>query len=216
ADVGSDGLTKIILSTSADAGETFSAPQNLTADGVDAREPVLAVSPNTGSLYMVWRAHGTPYGATVGFLSKSTDFGATWSTPRLVAPGVTRGRQFSVAAVDPNVYVTYMRHNQANDYWRPQVLVSHNGAMSFGATISLGNSGLTGMLKTEEHAPRLWANDTRLRVVYDVRGKLFMSASVNSGASFGPRIALGRGASALVTQNTALWLADNGSVRFAI
>jgi hypothetical protein len=212
-DIGADGLFKILVSTSTDAGASFSPPQNLTPDGVDAREPLLSASQSTGALYMTWREARTGFGSSVGFLGKSGDFGVTWSR-RVIDPGVNRARQFSVAAVDPNVYVAYLRHRATGDWWT-QLRVSHDSAASFGLPVALGNTGLTGMLSDETHAPRMWARDDLFRIVFDVEGSLYIRSSADGGTRLAPKLRLGRGTAALVAQNTVLWLSETGAVRFA-
>jgi hypothetical protein len=213
-DVGGDGLTKVLLSLSTDSGRTFSAPSNLTPQRIDAREPLLYVSQTTGALYLIWREREKSLSPTVGVLAKSEDFGATWSTRKLFNIGQDHGRQFSVAAAGNDVFVTYMSR-RATGYWWPRLYISHDAAASFGAPLELGNSGLTGWLHSEDHASRMWADADRFSIVFDVEGTLYIRSSDDGGLSLAPKIPLGQGDSALVADNTALWRASDGSVRFA-
>jgi hypothetical protein len=215
-DPADDNLPKIIFSRSSDGGRTFTAPIILTPAGFQWVEPQMTVSPVTNALYMVWRGTGPTPQSTVAYYDKSDDFGATWQTPTLVDPDFTRERQVAVAAVDPNVYIAFLTEDPTNKGWSTQLRVSHDAAKTFGAGYSFGSTGLKGMLRTEEHAPRLWADGRFLSLVYDVGGGLFLSSSDTSGKTLGAAIALGGGFSALVARNTALWRGDDGSAQFAL
>ncbi len=212
-DFGADGLLKIFGSFSVNAGQTFSPPVNMTADGIDEREPIIALAKKTGTLYMVWRASKTPYGLTVGFIRRSDDFGQTWSEPKLIDEEARRARQFSVFAVEQTVYVAYLRHRTPDNWWA-YLRISRDGATTFETPIKLGDTGATGMLTNEDHAPRMWAGGDLFRIVHQVLGSMYIRSSVDRGIRWSKRL-LGAGEEGMVARNSVMWLGTDASVQFA-
>lgn len=81
-----DGL--LWISRSVDRGKSFSRPKRVAGGGNDkpARAPALALGRDR-TLYLAWTT-GEDTGADI-HVAKSTDRGATFSTPHIVAPGNT-------------------------------------------------------------------------------------------------------------------------------
>jgi hypothetical protein len=212
---GTDGYAKNIVSYSTDAGQTFAPPVSITADGISAVEPQMAVSETTGMFYMVWREEHSSFGPSVGFLSKSTDFGKTWSRGLVIDPNDDRSRQFAIAAAGHYVYLTYMDFGPAQN-WTTRLKISSQDGTHFGPHILIGLSGITGQLGNEAHAPRLWAENKQLRIIYDQEGWVSIRSSNNNGTTISAPTKLGGGDQMLLSRNTALWLDDNGMAMFGL
>ncbi len=211
--IGADGYAKNEVSFSKDGGKTFATPKNITAAGISAIEPQMAASDTTGAFYMVFREEHSSYGSSVGFISTSTNFGETWSTPKVIDPNDTRARQVAVAAAGNNVYVAYMSYDSDRD-WKTQLRISRDGGVHFSPHILMGLSGIRGNLGDESHAPRLWAENSWLRIIYDWKGWVSVRSSNNSGTLISPATKLGGGDQMLISRNSALWLDDNGIAMF--
>jgi hypothetical protein len=212
---GTDGYAKNIVSFSKDGGKTFAVPKKITVEGLSDIEPQMAVSDTTGALYMVFREEHSSYGSSVGFISKSTDFGETWSTPQVLDANDTRARQFAIAASGNNVYVVYMSYDSDRD-WKTQLRISKDGGAHFGQHILLGLCGIRGNLGDEAHAPRVWADGAWMRVIYDWKGWVSIRSSNNDGTLISPPTKLGGGDQMLLARNSALWLDDNGMAMFGL
>jgi len=212
---GRDGYAKNLVSFSKDAGKTFAPAKNLTPNGISAIEPQMAISEKLGRIYMVWREENTSFGTSVGFFSKTDDFGETWSTPRVFNPKDDRSRQFAVAASGNYVYVTYMDYGPSRD-WSTRLKISNDGGDSFGPHMLIGLSGIRGNLGNEAHAPRLWAAGNLMRIIYDQQGWVTIRSSDNNGKDLSSPTKLGGGDQMLLYRNTALWLDDDGTAMFGL
>src|SRR5579863_3167671 len=73
--------TNIMFSHSTNAGVTFSTPINLSNDSADSGSPQIAVD-TAGDIYAVWEHDSLNLGV---FFSRSTDGGATFSTPAVLS-----------------------------------------------------------------------------------------------------------------------------------
>jgi hypothetical protein len=141
---------------STDKGTTWSKPIFVAADrsiGVsdpDTGAPVrtgdiindIGVDPATGAVYLVWQDASVNGGVDGIALSKSTDGGLTWSTPRRVNQGPLGVQAFtgSVAVLaDGTVGVTYydFRNNTADPATLPTdyfLAHSHDGGLTWTET----------------------------------------------------------------------------------
>ncbi len=109
-------VSSIGVSKSTDGGATFGAPVNAAASVADYNQvqdkPWLAVDAGTskfkGNVYLSW-TYFAQTGETFILFSRSTDGGATWSSPGALTPVDKVGVQNSTIAVAPNgdVYVAW-------------------------------------------------------------------------------------------------------------
>src|SRR3954470_20544996 len=125
----------IIFRSSSDGGATCSADWFLCAcRNVKAQnDPVIAVT-NTGAIYAVFM---NDYNPGVSF-TKSTDHGATWSTP-IALKG--KGVSFSDKpwmAISPNGQDVYVAFNSSDSY----MVASHDGGATFSARIKTNSDSL--------------------------------------------------------------------------
>jgi len=125
----------IIFRSSSDGGATWSADSFLcSCRGVKAQnDPVIAVS-NTGAIYAVFM---NDYNPGVSF-TKSTDHGATWSTP-IALKG--KGLSFTDKpwmAISPNGQDVYVAFNSSDSY----VVASHDGGATFSARVKTNSDSL--------------------------------------------------------------------------
>ena len=208
------GGTDTLFSRSGDGGKTFSAPVTLNPRGVTAAEPLLAVSPNNGALYVISRDTQPPKGLnhTIGHYMRSPNFGLTWPVSGYVG-ATPQDRHFSISAVDPAVYITFIQNNAIDDSWSTELAVSSDAGRSFAPPIVLHRTGIVGPIDGETHAPRLWARGTAMQLLYDLNGQMAIASSSNSGRTLGASIRLGPGVSGLVAENMALWLGNDRSIQ---
>jgi hypothetical protein len=115
----------VVVSISHDGGATWGEPHIVHTDGVDSNgnplpteisndKPWITVDLNSGAIYSTWTQFG-PDGSPI-VVSKSTDGGATWSTPvevngpsTFTPGGITPYSQGSIPQVDSkgNLYIAY-------------------------------------------------------------------------------------------------------------
>ncbi|MFI5125767.1 MAG: PKD domain-containing protein [Candidatus Acidiferrales bacterium] len=170
--------TNIMFSHSTNAGVAFSTPVNLSNDSADSGSPQIAVD-TAGNIYVVWE-HDSP---NLGiFFSRSTDGGATFSTPAVLSVSAL-GSFSPQIAVDSNGNISVV--------WEDDVSLTSDISFSYsadhGATFSFpkslsfhtGNSvsaevaiDLTGNIDV------VWENDSPGN--FDI----FFSRSADSGATF--------------------------------
>jgi hypothetical protein len=125
----------IIFRSSSDGGATWSGDSFLCAcRGTHAQnDPVIAVS-NSGAIYAVFM---NDYNPGVSF-TKSTDHGATWSTP-IALKG--KGISFSDKpwmAISPNGQDVYVAFNSSDSY----IVSSHDGGSTFSARTKTNSDSL--------------------------------------------------------------------------
>jgi hypothetical protein len=125
----------IILRTSSDGGVTWGPDSFLCAcRNVKAQnDPVIAVS-NTGAVYAVFM---NDYNPGVVF-TKSTDHGATWSTPISLKGSSLSFTDKPWMAISPNGQDVYVAFNSSDSY----VVASHNGGASFSARVKTNSDSL--------------------------------------------------------------------------
>jgi hypothetical protein len=212
---GTDGLRTIQQATSSDGFATY-VQSTYTPVGAQNREPIVTVSPSTGTLYLVYRDDRlSTYGLSQAYLASSTDFGVTWSAPVLVDPGTSDEREVTVAADGSNVYVAYMKF--LNDYWNPSLVVSQDGGVTFSPAITLGNSGLEGRkLDTEDFEPQLWAGGNAMHVGYNLGGSVYTQSTVTGGVRFNDPLLIGTGSQAQIAWDATLWIGSAGQANIAV
>ena len=79
------GRSQILVSKSTDCGATFSKPQKISERYKLNQGSVAAIDPNTGALYVGWREFADTSSGDAILVSKSTDFGTTFSVAVSVA-----------------------------------------------------------------------------------------------------------------------------------
>jgi hypothetical protein len=145
---------ELLAARSDDGGETWSAPvridqifpagieQMRTGEGLAAA----AVDPRNGTLYVVWQDARNDGATDQILLSRSTDGGASWTSPVVVSDGPADAGSFTPAvAVDGagRVGVAYQslrndpdRHLLVDEY----LALSGNGGASFAASRRLSST----------------------------------------------------------------------------
>ncbi|HEY9230885.1 MAG TPA: sialidase family protein [Blastocatellia bacterium] len=91
----SGGVRRVRFMRSTDQGETFSAPRTLSGDSNGAFEPEITMTPGD-AINVAWEDAGV--GASVILFSRSTDNGATFSTPKQVSRGSGSATEAHIAA----------------------------------------------------------------------------------------------------------------------
>jgi hypothetical protein len=125
----------IILRSSSDGGITWGPDSFLcTCKNVKAQnDPVIAVA-NTGVVYAVFM---NDYNPGVVF-TKSSDHGATWSTPIALKGSSLSFTDKPWMAVSPNGQDVYVAFNSSDSY----VVASHNRGTSFSPRVKTNNDAL--------------------------------------------------------------------------
>ncbi len=122
------------FSRSLDEGASFSKPRQITGahNAKPARAPSLAVGPDR-TLYLAWTT-GEDAGADIK-LAKSTDGGATFDTPRIVAPSKAYSDAPKLAVDHAGVLHLAYAESTGGPFERYQIRYtqSTNGARSFDA-----------------------------------------------------------------------------------
>ncbi len=135
------------ISKSTDGGSTFSIPVSPPAAGVSSGsfqdKEFIAVDtsggPSDGNVYVTWTSFGSPFTQLPIFFSRSTDGGATFSTPIQISTS-TEFDQGSEPVVGPSgeIYVAWERFfDSANPSAPPAIVVakSTDGGLSFGSPV---------------------------------------------------------------------------------
>jgi hypothetical protein len=135
------------ISKSTDGGSTFSIPVSPPAAGVlpgsFQDKEFIAVDtsrgPFDGNVYVTWTSFGAPFTKLPILFSRSTDGGATFSTPIQISTS-TEFDQGSEPVVGPNgeIYVAWERFFDLANLSAPPAIVvakSTNGGMSFGSPV---------------------------------------------------------------------------------
>ncbi|MCX6594231.1 MAG: putative Ig domain-containing protein [Acidobacteria bacterium] len=86
---GDDTKGRIMFSRSRDCGATFGPAIQVASSATANQGATLAIEPATGALYVVWRRFATPGSPHGMMISKSTDFGVTFSAPQTIATAGT-------------------------------------------------------------------------------------------------------------------------------
>lgn len=126
--------TAIIVRGSSDRGTTWGVDVYVCAcKGVKSQnDPELAVAGN-GTIYMAWLNDYNP-GVVV---AKSTDHGATWTTPVRVSPATTTFSDKPILLVSPAGNDVYVAWNASDSH----MSTSHDGGLTF-ASVKSSNDAL--------------------------------------------------------------------------
>jgi len=89
------GARRVRFMRSTDQGETFSVPRTLSGDSNGAFEPEITMTPGD-AINVAWEDAGA--GTSVILFSRSTDNGATFSTPKQVSRGSGSATEAHIAA----------------------------------------------------------------------------------------------------------------------
>jgi hypothetical protein len=120
----------LILHRSTDGGATWGPDEYICgvacAGTTDQDDPQIAVA-NDGSVYAAWLESFVP-GVT---FSKSTDHGATWSSPYHVAPSLPGGTDKPWLVISPDGHDVYIGFNDSDSY----VVSSHDGGLTFSSAV---------------------------------------------------------------------------------
>ncbi|MGE0813604.1 MAG: exo-alpha-sialidase [Vicinamibacterales bacterium] len=173
----------MILQVSADGGQTWSAPRQITPPGTGQWDAQVVVDPVDGqTVFASWLQNGKS--DTV--VAKSTDYGQTWTV--VVADSTNAGTDKPILAVRGNdVYVVF---NHAQKIW---AAMSHDGGLTFtqaqiNKNGNLGWALAAGGVVTPNGSVHFgWAGYTRNGgATGDVN--LFVSSSYDGGATWTNRV----------------------------
>ena len=130
----------VYFAQSKDNGNTFSSPVNLS-NGAGAGIPSvrMAIEP-TGKIDLLWPGGVSNSTTVYGFLTSSTDGGATFSSPRQVITGFA-----NQLAVDPNGNISVSANNPTNVY----VARSADGGATFSTTNVSNNDSSGGVAQID-------------------------------------------------------------------
>ena len=173
----STGKYGILLSKSTDSGMTFGTPVDISRNIGSSSSPQFAVSGN--DVYVVWQAKTT--GKYQIIFAKSTDGGATFSTPVNISSNSGDSSYPKIATSGNNVYVTWSFTVTNKDY---DVLFtkSTDGGATFEIPINisnnLGDSGLPQMAVSGNNVYVTWENNGLGN--FDV----FVAKSTDNGNTF--------------------------------
>lgn len=120
------GNSKIIFTRSTDRGITWSSQVSVSAEKSDATRPDIAVK-STGELNVVWMENLSQYDVYFG---RSTDNGATWTTPLNISNTLTVDSYYPAVAVDNygNLNVVWIenRRMSTNNVWLRDIYFSRS------------------------------------------------------------------------------------------
>lgn len=110
------GERSLITASSADGGQTWSAPVLASAPADKVREPTQPVVAADGTVYVGWRDRNDAPAVNHIVVARSSDGGATWTASQAgvaAAPGVKSGGGFPRLAVDPRSGALYLVYQGA-------------------------------------------------------------------------------------------------------
>ena len=150
------GTSRFVAQTSHDGGLGFDAPVEVADDqslevpgmrtkGVDVTFVAAAVDPVRGDLYVVWQdGRLRSDGLNDIVLSRSTDGGEHWESPRQVNVDAGKARNHftpAVAAYDGAVVVTFTTRDADTSWVLARASLSLDGGTTFGKPRRLGPRG---------------------------------------------------------------------------
>ena len=171
------GKFGIFLTKSTAGGTNFGTPVNISKNIGSSSSPQFAVSGN--NVYVVWQAQAT--GKYQILFAKSTDGGATFTTPVNISNNSGDSSFPKILASENNIYVTWAFTVTTTDY---DVLFSKStdGGATFTTPVNLSNTvrdtGLPQMTVSGNNIYITWENNGRGN--FDV----FVAKSTDSGNTF--------------------------------
>ena len=173
----STGKYGILLAKSTDGGMTFGTPVDISRNIGSSSSPQFAVSGN--DVYVAWQAKTT--GKYQIIFAKSTDGGATFSTPANISNNSGDSSYPKIIASGNNIYVTWSFTVTNKDY---DVLFtkSTDGGATFSTPANISNnSGDSGL-------PQMVVSGNNVYVTWENNGlgnfEVFVAKSTDNGDTF--------------------------------
>ncbi|HWP52455.1 MAG TPA: sialidase family protein [Candidatus Binatia bacterium] len=142
------GPGEIFFSKSADGGQTFSAPKNISNKQGDSIAPFLAI--NGTDIYVTWtyRYPNNPSGGWSDdnseiYLSKSTDGGKTFSVPQRISEDSSFSSGSKMVIEGNNIFVTWFTITRdGNSYKNMEIYLSKStdGGKTFSVPLNISNN----------------------------------------------------------------------------
>jgi hypothetical protein len=123
----------VVIRASSDGGATWGPDKIIYLSKNKQNDPEIEVA-NDGSIYALWLDNYTP---GVKF-TKSTDHGATWSTPKIFVGSGLNKKNWSdkpILAISPNGQHVYVAFNSSNSF----ISASHDFGQTFSAPVKTNN-----------------------------------------------------------------------------
>jgi len=175
------GKYQIIFAKSTDSGATFSTPANISNNSGDSSYPKIIASGN--NIYVTWAFTVTNKDYDILF-TKSTDGGATFSTPANISNNSGDSGLPQMAVSGNNVYVTWENNGLGN--FEVFVAKSTDNGNTFTFPVNVSNndppSGAPQIIASGKNVYVSWMDKTSGN--YDV----FVAKSNNAGSTFGAPI----------------------------
>jgi len=173
----STGKYSILFAKSSDGGTTFGAPVDISRNIGTSSSPQFAVSGN--DVYVVWQAKTT--GKYQIIFAKSTDGGATFSTPANVSNNTGDSSYPKIATSGNNIYIVWSFTVTNKDY---DVLFtkSNDRGSTFSIPVNISNnSGDSGL-------PQMAVSGNNVYVTWENNGlgnfEVFVAKSTDNGNTF--------------------------------
>ena len=177
------GVLGVFLSRSGDGGATFTAPMTLSTNTGGSVSPQIALDVS-GNVNVVWE-DDSGASSDISF-SRSSDHGATFSTPKSLSLNVGNSNSAQLA-VDLNGNIDVIWENDSPGNFDVFFSRSTDGGLNFSAPKNLSNS--PGISRTAQIAldpggniSIVWADNAPQSSSPDI----FFSRSGNGGAAFSP------------------------------
>jgi len=171
------GKFGIFLTKSTDGGTNFGMPVNISKNIGSSGSPQFAVSGNNG--YVVWQAQAT--GKYQILFAKSTDGGATFSTPVNISNNSGDSSFPKILVSENNIYVTWAFTVTTTDY---DVLFSKStdGGATFSTPVNLSNT------VRDTGLPQMAISGNNIYITWENNGSgnfdVFVAKSTDSGNTF--------------------------------
>ena len=190
------GRSDIFFAKSADGGNTFGAPINLSAD-THGQSAYAAFAQKGKDVYVVWQTSLT--GTADVYLAKSTDGGDTFGKPVLISDSTKLAAFPQLAVSDNHVYFSWLEMAEDNST-NIVFAKSDDGANTIGnltyMTSHSGNSGLPKLVATGSQVYLVWEDNSQKNFEIYLRksndyGSTFdtpVDISTSSGQSGTPQI----------------------------